>query len=333
MNTVRFGIIGCGMISRWHKYAITHNVNSALVGVTDAFPANAEKAASEWNVECFKSADELLSSPYIDAVSICTPSGKHAEYAIKAAEHGKHVLIEKPLALTPEDCDRVINAANEHGVKISVVSQLRFCKQVGYVKELLGAGKLGKILTCELSMRYYRAPEYYNNSGWHGTWALDGGGSLMNQGIHGVDLMLYLMGKVVRISGSADTLFHKIETEDTAAGTLLFESGAVGTVVSSTASYPGYPRTLRITGTLGTVTLTEDKITELSYDGSDFHIEDKTKICGSGAADNIDYEGHTAQVYDFADAILNNKSPAVTAQDGASAVRLVYGLYKSAGIR
>ena len=193
-GTVGYAIIGCGMIARFHIAAIQEIENARLVGVFDQQQINANRIAAEFQVKAYESMPELWEDTQVDAVCICTPSGLHATLALEALSHGKHVLIEKPMALNEQDCDAIICAAKETQRLAGVVSQMRFSPDVCRVKEALDQGLIGKLISVDLIMKYFRDPSYYQNSTWRGTKKMDGGGALMNQGIHGVDLMQYLAG-------------------------------------------------------------------------------------------------------------------------------------------
>ena len=240
MDKVRFGIIGCGVISSFHARAIADIEEAELYGCVDAYAPSAERFAKEHGVKQYASLEEMLSDPAIDAVTICTPSGLHTQQAIAAMRAGKHVVCEKPMSLTLEQADELIRTANETGVKVCIISQFRFTPAVQAVKKAIEAGALGKIVSGSLQMKYFRSDEYYASGAWRGTWAMDGGGCLMNQGIHGVDVFRYLMGPVKQLTGFARTQLRHIEVEDSAAAALEFENGAVGTLEGSTVCSPGF---------------------------------------------------------------------------------------------
>lgn len=336
--TIRFGVIGCGAIGAWHCIAIQNTVGAELVGVADAFPASAQKFGARFNTRAFASVDEMLASPDIDCVSICTPSGLHVNLALAAAEHGKHVLVEKPMALTCEDADRMIAAGDANHVKIGVVFQARTHENTKMLKNLVDSGRLGKIITADVFMKYYRSPEYYAQGGWRGTWAMDGGGALMNQGIHSVDLLRYLAGPVKSVYGIARTLARKIEVEDTVVAAIEFESGALGLIQATTAIHPGYPRRLSISGTEGTVTVSDDFFVE--WDIKDYPKPDSVFLGvpeDNGASDpmNFSTEGHAAHIADMVEAIEQDREPLVSAREGRKSVELIRAIYESSqkGIR
>ncbi len=330
-NKVRFGIIGCGMIAHFHARAL-HTVDYAqLYGVTGALTSQIKDFAEKYNIKAYASIAEMLDSDEIDAVNICTPSGLHADIALEALRAGKHVVIEKPMALTLSDCDRIIDAEKKSGRVCTVISQLRYAKSSIKVREAIEQKKLGQIISCGVHMKYHRFPEYYSESGWRGTWKMDGGGALMNQGIHGIDLMLYLMGGVRTVRAIAKTLYHNIETEDTAAAVLEFENGAIGVVEATTAIMPGYPRRIEICGTSGSIILEEDSISRWDVLGES---QEMSKNTPSGTSfdkpDSISSDGHTAQLNDFVNAIKCGGECRVKTTDGKEAVKLISAIYESA---
>ena len=329
---VRFGVIGCGAVGAWHCIAIQKAAGAELAGVADAFPASAQKFSERFGVPAFPSVDDMLRDPGIDCVTICTPSGLHADLAVKAAEAGKHVLVEKPMALTEADCDRIIEAGARAGVKIGVVFQARTKDSTKILKGLVDSGKLGRIITADCFMKYYRSPEYYLQGGWRGTWKMDGGGALMNQGIHSVDLLQYLAGPVKSVYGIARTLARKIEVEDTVVAALEFQSGALGLIQATTAIHPGYPRQLSISGTEGTVTISDDYFA--AWDIKDCPKPDGIELGvpeDNGASDPMNFgtAGHEAHIEDMASAIANNHDPMVTAREGRKAIEIIRAVYES----
>ncbi|MGI6337269.1 MAG: Gfo/Idh/MocA family protein [Eubacteriales bacterium] len=337
--TIGFGVIGCGAVGAWHCIAIQDAYNSPhiadkaqLIGVTDAFDASAQKYSERFGVPAFKTVEDMLACPDIHCVDICTPSGLHVDLAVKAAQAGKNVLIEKPMALTVEDCDRIIRAGDENRVKIGVVFQSRMHESARILKRIVNEGHLGKIITADVFMKYHRSPEYYLQGGWRGTWKMDGGGALMNQGIHSVDLLQWLAGPVKSVSAYARTLRHAIEVEDTVVSIVEFESGALGMIQATTAIHPGYPRRLSISGIDGTVTISDDSFVE--WDIKDYPKPDEIllgKPADNGASDPMSFstQGHQAHIEDMVDAIVNDHDPLVSAREGRKSVELIRAIYES----
>ncbi|NLN54707.1 MAG: Gfo/Idh/MocA family oxidoreductase [Clostridiales bacterium] len=329
-----FGIIGCGMISEFHINAIGELSDKAtLVGITDTVRDNAERLSSRHSgLYIFDSVEDMLASRDIHAVCICVPSGYHADIIYKAAAAKKHIMVEKPLAITKEQLDEIQRVVGENRITLAVVSQLRFAKDINRAKYAIQSGELGKILCADMYMKYYRSQEYYDSGAWRGTKRLDGGGALMNQGIHGVDILQYLAGEIKSVFAFSKTLARKIEVEDTLCASVEFESGAIGVIQATTSVYPGYPRRIEINGDRGSIIIEETALTRMDIDGHS--SEDLTFrpafSSGSSAAMNISGDYHTLQISDFIDAVREKKKPAVDVIEGRKAVDVILAIYKSA---
>lgn len=331
MKKVKFGIIGCGMIAKWHARAFEEINEAELVGVCDMNRTYAEKFSEEWKCKCFGSVDELLACPEIDVVSICTPSGLHSEIAIRAANAGKHIIVEKPMAITHEQVDSMISACEKNNVKVAVISQLRFTESVKRVKNAIDSGELGEIILADVYMKYYRSPEYYATAKWRGTWKLDGGGALMNQGIHGIDVLQYLVGGVKSVIGSCKTLARDIEVEDTANVLVEYKNGALGTIQGTTSVNPGYPRIIEISGTNGTIVMQEDTIVRWDLNGKELDPSE-IKTSNYGGAKNpwdITAKYHTLQIKDLIDAIHEDRRPMCDIYEGKKPVDIILAAYES----
>lgn len=326
-NTLRFGIVGCGSVAAFHAQAVQNTPGAVLTACCSGHADRARAFAQTWGCQAFASLDEMLAGP-VDAVCLCTPSGLHAPQALAALAEGKHLVVEKPLCLTLADADRILAAAEAADRKVCVISQLRFQPAVQAVKQALDAGAFGRLVCAELSMNYYRTEEYYRAGGWRGTRAMDGGGALMNQGIHGVDLLRWLMGPVRTIRATVKTMDHAIEVEDMAAALLEFENGALGTLTASTACRPGSPRRLEICGTRGGVTLEEDALVRWDLE-IPCPVPVGPRSENGGAADPmaIGAAGHTLQMANFVDAVLHGAPLLVDARQGRQALEVVLGVY------
>ena len=325
-----FGIFGCGMIASIHAEAIREIDSAELIGVADVVAANAEKMAEKCSCEVFADYEAMLSDPRVDIVCICTPSGFHADNALQALGHGKHVILEKPMAITVEDADRVVNAVRESGCHLTVISQMRFSEDVQKVKKLLKENAFGKLAFCDLYMKYWRDPSYYASSNWRGTFKFDGGGALMNQGIHGVDLIMYLVGEAKLLKGRVKTRIHDIEVEDTAVAVLEYENGAIGVIEGSTSAYPGFDRRIEIQGDKGYVMLKENHITELMINGEQIPVEVEEKAAsGSSDPSAIGSYYHALQFRNMIETIRGNESLLVNAEDGRRAIKMILDIYKS----
>jgi UDP-N-acetyl-2-amino-2-deoxyglucuronate dehydrogenase len=270
------------------------------------------------------------------------PSGLHAEVGVRAARAGKHLVVEKPIDVTLTAADRLIEAARAAGVALTVISQHRFDPGLIELKRLLGDGALGRLVLAEASTKWYRTQAYYDSAGWRGTWAMDGG-SLMNQGIHYVDLLRWCMGPVAEVTAVCATQTHQIEAEDTALAIVRFASGAVGTILSSTAAYPGFPQRLEITGTDGTVIIEDGRIVRRAFgpqatagvpgDGAGPAAADAGAVGALGAAADpaaIEVASHAAQIADLLAAVEEGRAAAVDGQAGRDALEIVRAVYESA---
>ena len=332
-----FGIVGAGVIAAMHADAIATLPGARLVAVTDVASPAASAFAAIRRCAAEPGLDALLARPDVDVVCVCVPSGLHAEVGVRAARAGKHLVVEKPIDVTLASADRLIEAARTAGVALTVISQHRFDTGLIELQRLLSAGALGRLVLGETSTKWYRNQAYYDTAAWRGTWAMDGG-SLMNQGIHYVDLMRWCLGPVAEVTAVCTTQTHQIEAEDTALAIVRFDSGAVGTILSSTAAYPGFPQRLEVTGTDGTVVIEDGQIVRRAFRlpaGSGLS-DSIGREAHPGAADAgsdpaaIDVAGHAAQIADLLAAIEQGREPTVDGQAGRDALEIVCAAYESA---
>ncbi len=329
-KTYGFGIIGCGVIAKWHSDSIAAIENAKLIGVFDNFKESAQRFSEANNCKAFNTLEEMLASEEIDVICICTPSGTHAPLAIQAANAKKNVVVEKPVAITEKQLSELVSAVEENGVKLAVISQLRFSETVQIVKKAIDEGRLGKLLVCDVFMKYYRSPEYYANSGWRGTWAMDGGGALMNQGIHGIDILTYLAGPVKAISGFCKTLDREIEVEDAACLSVEYQNGAIGLIQGTTCVTPGYPRRTEICGTKGTVVIEEDSIVKWDIEGENgSRYISETSVNTSSDPTAFDLQNHRKQIENLLDSIENDTTPLVDIYEGKKTVEIILGAYEA----
>ncbi len=333
-----FGIVGTGVIAAMHADALATLPGARLVAVTDVASQAASAFAAARGCAAAPGLDALLARPDVDVVCVCVPSGLHAEVGVRAAQAGKHLVVEKPIDVTLASADRLIEATRAAGVALTVISQHRFDPDLIELKRLLGAGALGRLVLGEASTKWYRRQAYYDSAAWRGTWAMDGG-SLMNQGIHYVDLLRWCMGPVTEVTAVCATQAHQIEVEDTALAIVRFGSGAVGTILSSTAAFPGFPQRLEVTGTDGTVTIEDGRIVRRAFgarSGSgdsggslDSSAEPRAADSGSNPA-AIGVASHAAQIADLLAAIEEGREPAVNGEAGRDALEIVCAVYESA---
>src|SRR5215217_7879652 len=263
VEKLRFGILGCGVIGPHHAKAIAGLQSAELVAVADVVPELAQEVAEQTRCSYYASLEEMLSGVDLDAVCVCTPSGMHAEGAITALEAGKHIVVEKPVDVTLQAADRLIEVQRATGRRVAVVSQHRFDAATQAVHEALTRGEFGRLTSGSAEVRWWRSQSYYDSGGWRGTWELDGGGVLINQAIHTIDLLQWLMGQVVEVTAHTGLLAHeRIEVEDTAVAILKFTNGALGSIVATTAAYPGLTTRIAVHGDRGSAIIDND---ELAY--------------------------------------------------------------------
>lgn len=334
-----FGIIGCGMIANFHARAIADLRSAKLVACYDNFPAAADRLSETTGCRAYHKLDDLLADDQVDIVTIGTPSGAHMEPAIAAAAAGKHVVVEKPLEITLKRCDKIIAACKANRVMLSTVFPSRFHQASLDLKAAIEGRRFGRLTMGDAYVKWYRTQQYYDSGQWRGTWQLDGGGALMNQAIHSVDLLSWLMGPVAEIRAQAATRAHKrIAVEDTAVATLRFKSGALGVIEATTAAWPGYLKRIEIHGSAGTAILEEEDLKVWDFakkhrrDAAIHRRMQETHSGGGGASDPtaIGHHGHTLQFRDILRAIRTKGRPAIDGKEGRRSVEIILGIYKAA---
>jgi UDP-N-acetyl-2-amino-2-deoxyglucuronate dehydrogenase len=337
--TLGFGVIGCGMISHFHARAIRDVRGARLIGGFDAVPAAAEKFADAFGVKAYPRLDDLLADPAVDVVTIGTPSGAHRDPAVAAARAGKHVTVEKPLEITLRRCDEIIAECQRSGVVLSTIFPSRFHDSSRLMKRAVEQGRFGRLTLGDAIVKWHRTQAYYNSGAWRGTWALDGGGALMNQAIHSVDLLLWLMGPAVEVHAQTALLAHRrIAVEDVAVATVKFANGALGVIEASTAVYPGYLKRIEIHGDAGSAVMEEEDVVRWDFakktaaDQAILEGMAQRKGGGGGAADPaaIGHHGHARQFQDVVHAIHKGVAPQIDGREGRRSVELILAIYKSA---
>jgi UDP-N-acetyl-2-amino-2-deoxyglucuronate dehydrogenase len=331
--TTHIGLIGGGNISETHARAAHAIPGVEISAVYGSNPDKIARLSKEYGGTPYPDFHAFLRHRPMDLVIIGSPSGLHAEQGIASARRGLHVLTEKPIEITTVRADALIAAAEEAGVKLGVLFQDRTKPQIQQLKGWLEQGLLGKPLFVDARVKWYRPPEYYGSSRWRGTLALDGGGALINQGVHTIDLLLWLLGDVARVQASIATQIHRIEAEDTATAILEFASGALGIFHATTAAYPGYARRVEISGSQGTVALEHDRILAADLrNASGIAIEpapiDENKSSTSAAVS--DFRGHQALLEDFLAAIQENRAPLCDGCEARRSIALVEAIYRAA---
>jgi len=336
---LNFAIIGCGVIAPCHARCIAELEAARLTAVCDLIEAKAQHLAETYHslggepVAVYTDAAAMLRQPDIDVVAVLTPSGLHAELGMAAAGAGKHVIVEKPIDVTLEKAQALVQTCRAAGVKLCAISQHRFDFGLMALKKAVDEQKLGRLTFGSGSTQWYRAQAYYDSGDWRGTWALDGGGALINQSIHYVDLVQYIMGPVVEVSAYTGRLAHeRIEVEDTAVAALRFASGALGVIEGMTSAYPGFCARLEVFGSQGGVVIENDQVKEWRLQSGESYpgpAEAAHLIVGTSSAD-IWHHAHRRQIQDMIDAIRTDRQPLSNGEEGCKSLAVVLAVYESA---
>ncbi|MDF2543177.1 MAG: oxidoreductase domain protein [Herbinix sp.] len=340
-----FGILGCGNISDTHALAISELEDATLLSVCDIVPEKAMKMAAKYNCSYDLHIDDLLKREDIDVICICTPSGLHSKHGIQAARAKKHLIIEKPIDVSLIAAKELIQVCKEEGVLLCGISQHRFDDDIIRLKEAVSSGKLGQLNFGGSHTKWFRSQNYYDSGDWRGTWELDGGGALMNQSIHYIDLLQYIMGPVDEVFAYCVTRAHEnIEVEDIGIATVKFKSGAVGVIEGNTAAFPGYCTRLDIYGTDGSVVIINDKIHDwnLKSEGvteADFGRatteEDYTRsgaIKGWASTPGVWHTSHQREIKDMITAIKEGNAPKIPGEEAIKPLEIILAIYESARI-
>jgi predicted dehydrogenase len=331
-NQTGFGIVGAGMIGKVHAEAISTIAGASVVAIYGRNEARVAELTAKYQATGYTDYAAFLQHPGLKIVNVCSPSGVHLEHSKAAAEAGKHVLVEKPIEINLERADALIAACEKANVKLGVIFQSRFLPAVQKIKATVEAGKLGKLILGDAYVKWYRAPEYYGVGSWHGTQALDGGGALINQAIHTIDLLRWIMGRVDKAFAMKKALrYPHIEGEDTLIGNLEFQNGALGVVEATTSVKPGFKRRLEISGERGTIILDGDAISVWDIEGEQLSDDAAEQITdGSSNPAAISTEGHRRQIEDMLHAVLENREPIVNGSEGRKSLEVVTALYQAA---
>ncbi|MGE5530053.1 MAG: Gfo/Idh/MocA family protein [Patescibacteria group bacterium] len=326
-------IAGCGMISGFHLAALAEIPAFRVAGVWDILPEAAAGVAGRYGVRAYRAYEDILADPAVDAVDICLPSGLHAEYGIQAAKAGKHVIVEKPLDVTREAVDGLVRACREAGVTLAGILPYRFAPSYLKVKQALDEGLLGRPIAGEAAIKWYRDEKYYASSNWKGTRRLDGGGALMNQGIHMIDMLLWYLGEAVSAASLVRTARHRIEVEDLAVAVVEFRNGAVGTITGATALKPGFPERVEVYGEKGAVALEGGRVVRWRVDGcrEEDYLDPPATHSSSADPAGITAENHRRQFQAIAEAYRQGAQPPVAGEEAGRAVRFILALYEADG--
>jgi UDP-N-acetyl-2-amino-2-deoxyglucuronate dehydrogenase len=333
-----FAVVGTGMIAGYHARAIQQTPGARLVAVVSRSGEKGRRFADENSIPVVAaSVEEVVQRDDVHVVNVTTPSGAHLEPALTAIRAGRHVMVEKPLETTPARADQMIALAAQHAVKLGTIFQGRFGAGAQRVKAALTAGRLGRLALASAYVKWHRTAQYYQTP-WKGTWELDGGGALMNQAIHGVDLLVWFAGLPSEVSGRIARRVHGgIQADDTTVAALVFPCGALGTIEATTAAWPGWSRRIELCGEHGSICLEDDHIARWEFlrpEPEDDEVlsapRDAALGSGAGSAGGISIAGHLRQIGDFVAAVRDDRAPAIDGHEGKRAVSLVHAIYESA---
>lgn len=338
---LRFGIVGCGVIGPVHAEAIASLPDAQLVSVVDLDAEKAQKLASQYGATHYTDLKRMLDRERVDVVIICTPSGLHGELACQVMRSGRHVIVEKPMEITREAIEEMVRVQQVTGMKLAVISQHRFDPASRQVHDLVEENAFGRLVLGNAIVPWWRSQQYYDSGDWRGTWKLDGGGVLMNQTIHSIDLLQWLMGPVKSVYGYTDTLVHRMETEDVAVAVLRFANGALGTIAATTGAYPGVTTRIEIFGDKGSAVIENDSLAylhlarddkqEISAYGVPPQEHLKSEVTGSTSQNPaaLSASSHALQIADMIRAIRENGTPLVDGNAARHPVEIILSIYES----
>lgn len=332
-ETLNVGIVGSGSITETHIKSINQIPNTKVKAIYSRNKETAEKWGTAYNIDAYSNYQEFLQDAGIDIVTILTPSGTHTDFGIPAAKAGKHVVMEKPIDISLSKTEELIRVCKEENVILSCILQHRFDDAILEVKKVLDQGEFGQLNFGAARTTWFRSQEYYDSGAWRGTWELDGGGALMNQSIHYIDLLLYLMGPVEEVHAYCATRAHeRIEVEDIAVASIKFKSGALGLIEGNTAAYPGYSATLDLFGSNGSVIIENDHVKEWNFRSGNQYENKQIEAVKTSASSNkmATHESHKRQYEDIINAIRENREPLVTGEEAKKALELILAIYQSA---
>lgn len=339
---MKFGIIGGGMIANFHAQAIKAMKGGELHSFYARRQESVDELVDEYGGKGYTDLDEFLADPELEIVTIATPSGAHLEPTLAAAKAGKHIICEKPLEVTTDRIDMMIAACDDAGVTLAGIFNRRFHPAMDAFKKAVDENRFGKLTMCDAYVKWWRDQAYYDSGAWRGTWKLDGGGALMNQGIHTIDQLIYLVGDVESVCASTACLAHEgIEVEDTAVAILEFQNGARGVIQGSTAcwSSTGHSAEVHVCGDQGSIFLADEKFKVWDFaepNATDDEIKSsmmhtvETKGIGANDPKAIDFSGHQRNFEDVATAIREGRPPRVDGREARRAVALISAIYQSA---
>ena len=331
-DPVGFAVVGAGLVGPRHAQAAAQAPGGRLVAVVDTVAERAQELAGHHGADWYTDLDPVLARDDVHVISICLPTRLHLDIGERAVAAGKHVVMEKPLELTLERADRLLAAGRAHGVQIAAIFNRRFIPALKATRRAVEEGLLGDVLVADMYFKGYRSQDYYDGSGWRGTWAMEGGGALINQGIHGVDLLCWIAGPVARVFGYADHLRRQIEADDTTVGVVRYVSGAMGVIQGMTSIQPPLPDRLEFHGTKGSIQLSAYSIAQWNVPGTESWLaevdaEEKSRLA---TVRNLGDIGHFAQIADMVGVVREGRPPIVSGEDGRQALAVTLAIYESA---
>lgn len=331
-DTVGFAVIGAGLVGPTHAAAAAQAPGGRLVTVCDTVPERAQTLAKQYDVDWCTDLSSVLERSDVQVVCICLPTRLHLEVGEQVAAAGKHLVVEKPLELDLERTDQLLAAGRANGVQIAAIFNRRFIPAVKATKRAVEEGLLGDILIADMYYKSYRTQEYYDGSGWRGTWGMEGGAALVNQGIHGVDLLRWIAGPVVSTFGYAEHLRHQIEADDSTSAVVRYASGALGIVQAMTSVQPALPNRLEFHGVNGTIQLADYRISRWEVPGAEdwpAQVEAEEREWSPDQR-NLTQIGHYAQIADMVSVVREGRPPVVSGEEGRQPLEVVLAIYESA---
>lgn len=334
MRELQFAIVGTGSIAGHFIKSINEIEGCSISALCSSNEERAKAAQNKYNIRSFTNLEQLLKQMPADILCICTASGNHLEPALQGAKAGKHILCEKPLEINTERVDRMIDTCRSHGVLLGCIFQNRYSSDFIRLQKTVSAGLLGKLVAINAIIPWYRSDSYYGDSNWRGTLDGDGGGALINQGIHTVDLFQSIGGPVKEVFGKVQTTTHAIEGEDLAMAIVTFASGLAGHILASTSMWPGYPERLEVYGEKGSIILEGGYIKHFNVQGLEHEDAAASTPGASGSSDPmaISHQLHKRQIQDFAAAVLAKGKPQVDGYEGRKSVSIIEAIYRSSAL-
>jgi len=327
---LRWGIVGCGNIAAFHARALRELDGVQIAACTDTSAERARRFAAEWETKACPTLDSLFQAN-LDAISVCTPNATRSEVVLAAIDRHVHVITEKPIGISLESIDEMIEAADRRGVLLGCIVQTRFGDAEQKLRELVDNEALGRLVLGEADVRWQRSQEYYDSGSWRGTWEFEGGGALINQAIHTIDLLQWYVGPVKRIGGVAATLARRIEVEDTAGAVLEFQSGAVGVIKGTTSIAPGFPRRLGLYGSRASAELVGEDLLLYDEETPNGRVLVADRSAGRTDSDPLAFphENHRRQLVDFISAMVEGRAPLVDGREARKPVEIILAIYQA----